>query len=412
MKFTYICLAFILYFLGCRHYELPQIDNNLISSYDKSKGEIKIKNYDYVPDWNKKQNVKGGYYIPLTSKSTRFSKTLDGTEYSLADKTWLLASQIDEVWKFKVLTVFPDDIKDLKSGGLIIFEDLLTAKSSYINYLDNKYISKNELIEIYASSNNKLAKLNTKTCRKTYTTVCMEGHCVTVMKEICTDEVIDPNLPDFPPFDDIGCDGCSSGGSGGGSGAITSFNILASGPKIDPKKENNCFNTSQPAELTIYVQQAKEGSRDLVGPNEVGHVFVGIKQGGIERYYGFYPESGSNSAMVAVGKNYNSELRDNSGEMHHVSITKNITANQLNSIVSYANNPPQTYNVNIYACTDFGIAVGKLGGINLPSTKATNMVFNGTSPGNLGEDIKSGNFPNTTKNTKKSNAPSKKGSCP
>jgi hypothetical protein len=157
---------------------------------------------------------------------------------------------------------------------------------------------------------------------------------------------------------------------------LKTFTILASGSKIDPKKENKCFDVSKSAELTIFIQQGREGTRDLVGPNEVGHVFIGIKQDGIERYYGFYPETGANSAMVAIGKDYNSELRDNSKEMYHVSITKSVTGDQLNSIINYANNAPATYNVNSYACTDFGIAVGKLGGINLPVTKSSSFTFN------------------------------------
>ncbi|MFH6935577.1 hypothetical protein [Flavobacterium sp. FlaQc-30] len=208
----------------------------------------------------------------------------------------------------------------------------------------------------------------------------------------------------------------TSGYAGGGSGSnagnsLTAFTILASGPKIDPKKENKCFNLSKSAELTIYVQQGKEGTRELIGPNEVGHVFIGIRQDGIERYYGFYPESGANSALVGVGKNYVSELRDNSKEMYHVSISKLISSSQLSLIVNYANNPPGTYNVNSYACTDFGIVIGRLGGINLPSTKVSAITFSGTSPGNLGEDIKSGNFPNTTKTIIKSTAPARKGDC-
>ncbi|MFN7099384.1 MAG: hypothetical protein ACK4M4_03300 [Flavobacterium sp.] len=143
----------------------------------------------------------------------------------------------------------------------------------------------------------------------------------------------------------------------------------------------------------------------------MGHVFIGLNQNGIERYYGFYPETGANTALVAVGKDYSSELKDNSKELYHVSITKTVSATQLNSIINYANNPPATYNVNSYACTDFGIAIGKLGGINLPSTKSSSFTFNGTSPGNLGEDVRKGNFPNTSKTLTKNNAPQKKGDC-
>lgn len=200
-------------------------------------------------------------------------------------------------------------------------------------------------------------------------------------------------------------------GGGSGAGSETTIKIIASGPKIDPKKENECFDMSQSAELTIYIQQGKEGTRELVGPNSVGHVFIGIKQNGIERYYGFYPETGANTAMVAVGKDYSSELRDNSKELYHVSITKSVSATQLRSIISYTNTPPATYNVNSYACTDFGIAVGKLGGIDLPATKASSWTFEGRSPGNLGEDVRNGNFPNTTKTTTKNYAPNKRGDC-
>jgi hypothetical protein len=192
---------------------------------------------------------------------------------------------------------------------------------------------------------------------------------------------------------------------------VESFALLASGPKIDPKKENKCFDVSKPATLTIYVQQGQESSRTLVGPNQVGHVFIGIKQNGIERVYGFYPESSASTVGVGVGRDYSSELRDNGKEMYHVSISKSISGEQLGAIVKYANSPPSTYNVNSYACTDFGIAVGKLGGINLPSTKATGWGFSGTSPGNLGEDIRAGSFPNTTKTTTKSTAPQRQGDC-
>lgn len=197
----------------------------------------------------------------------------------------------------------------------------------------------------------------------------------------------------------------------GGDGEDMTISIPYSGPKIDPKLENKCFDINQSATLTIYVQQGNEGTRDLVGTNQVGHVFIGIKQGGIERLYGFYPKSSSNTAMVAVGKSYESELRSNGGELYHVSISATISSKQLTAIINYANSPPSIYNVNSYACTDFGIAIGKLGGINLPSTKSSSLVFHGTSPGNLGEDIRTGSFPGTIKTTTKSKAAQKKGNC-
>jgi len=131
----------------------------------------------------------------------------------LADKSWLFAFKKDGDWFFNVLTVFPDDLEDVKAGGIIVSEDLLNGKTSFVNYLDNKFISKNEILKVYASSKNKFAKERVKTCRQIWIQYCLDGTeiCSSTWKEVCTDDVVDPNFPDFPPFTD-GCEGCSSGG--------------------------------------------------------------------------------------------------------------------------------------------------------------------------------------------------------
>ncbi len=218
-KLIYIFITVMVIMWGCKQYEHTQIEDSLISSYEESKGKSSIKNYDYTPDWGKKQVANGGYYIPLSSSGARFSRTLDSTVYSLADKSWLFAFKKDGDWFFNVLTVFPDDLKDVKAGGIIVSEDLLNGKTSFVNYLDNKFISKNEILKVYASSKNKFAKERVKTCRQIWIQYCLDGTeiCSSTWKEVCTDDVVDPNFPDFPPFTD-GCEGCSSGGSGSGSG--------------------------------------------------------------------------------------------------------------------------------------------------------------------------------------------------
>ena len=201
-----------------------------------------------------------------------------------------------------------------------------------------------------------------------------------------------------------------NGGSNSGGGNYT-VNLPQSGPKIDPKIENKCFILTQSAQMTIYVQQPNEKTRDFNGTNGVGHVFVGIKQGNTERVYGYYPDGNASDVSIAFGKSYEAELRDNSKTLYHVSISKNVTASELTKIVNYANNFPKTYNLENYACVHFGIEMAKLGGINLPRTSGAYYIFKGLSPGNLGEDIRKGNFPNTTKKTTAGNAPSKIGTC-
>ncbi len=186
--------------------------------------------------------------------------------------------------------------------------------------------------------------------------------------------------------------------------------IEDSGPKIDPMKETKCFDRTSGGKLTVYVQQPKENSLDLIGPHEVGHVFVGIEQNGKIRVFGFYPPKSASRTQIALGKNYVSELRDNSRELYHVSISTNINATQMNNIINYVQNHPPTYNLNTYACVDFGITIGNLGGLNLPSTTVSDDwgLFNGRSPAKLGQEIRDMNS-TSTKSIKKTkgNAPSK-----
>tara|TARA_R110002049_G_scaffold18364_1_gene70321 strand:- start:571 stop:1956 length:1386 start_codon:yes stop_codon:yes gene_type:complete len=219
------------------------------------------------------------------------------------------------------------------------------------------------------------------------------------------------------PNDDLTNDNTGGGGTGGGTGDTDNgggtdnneadelwwleelnFSIDETGTsKVNPEEELKCYNLNAPAKLTVYVQQPRENSDDVVGPNQVGHAFVGIEQNGIVRQIGFYPESGANSVMVGVGKDYDSELRDNYDYLYHLSISKDITTNQLTSIIDYIEDYPKAYNVNDYACTDFAIHIGNLAQMNLPSTTVNHLIFSGRSPGKLGQEIRAlQNNPNTS----------------
>lgn len=201
------------------------------------------------------------------------------------------------------------------------------------------------------------------------------------------------------------------GGGNVGSSASSTVAINVSGPKISPAQENRCFTKSQSATLTVYVQQGSPGTRAPVGVNQVGHTFIGIEQNGITRYMGYYPESSAGTIGLTVGRSYAGEIHDNSNSPYNVSITAPVSSEQLNNILNYINNAPVTYNLNSYNCADFGIAVGNLGGMNLPNTTSSG-IFSGRSPGNLGEDIRSMNPPSGGSiNTNGGNSPTKQGTC-
>jgi hypothetical protein len=202
------------------------------------------------------------------------------------------------------------------------------------------------------------------------------------------------------------------GGSNNGGTAEINFVLDLISKKVDPKEELKCFDKTSTATLTIYVQQPNENTEDIMGANSVGHAFIGIEQNGIVRQLGFYPIQSSSSALVAVGKTYDSEIRGNNDYLHHVSISKSINSTELNSIINYVENYPKTYNVNSYACTDFAIKVGTLGGIPLKSTTVSSFTYSGRSPGKLGQEIRSMNSTGVlTINKSSGKSPQSKGNC-
>jgi hypothetical protein len=200
--------------------------------------------------------------------------------------------------------------------------------------------------------------------------------------------------------------------NGSGAGSASTILINIEGEKVDPKVETQCFDKSKPAVLTIYVQQPNENTRDKMGANSVGHTFIGIQQGGIERILGFYPDS-PNASLIS---SQNSELHDNSNTLYHISISVEIDGIELANVIKYVNNYPKTYDLNNYNCSDFAIGAAANGGLDLPKTKgsydAVIVNFKGHNPGDLGEDIRKMNTPSgATKSTTKGNAPKKKGGC-
>jgi hypothetical protein len=180
----------------------------------------------------------------------------------------------------------------------------------------------------------------------------------------------------------------------------------------DIKKELKCFNLSAGAKLTIYAEQSIKGSRQLT--TNIGHTFIGITQNDVTRNLGFYPDS-PNASLIS---NQTSQIHDNSTSAFDISITIDVSANQLKSIINYISNYPNTYDLNKFNCTDFGIQVMSLGGLALPKTVGYAeflgglVKFKGDNPADLGEDMRVLKLPvGATRNTVPGKAPAKSGTC-
>jgi len=182
-------------------------------------------------------------------------------------------------------------------------------------------------------------------------------------------------------------------------------------PITDIQDFLNCFDSTQNATLTLYVSEPNPGSGDAYNGTFVGHTFVSINQGNNTSVFGFYPTS---NWISPANTTSNSVLgNDGSGtEYFSASISTTISSGQLQQIIDFSTNHNTTYNLDTYNCTDFGIDIGNLGGLNLPECNGKwpgGGGGGGSNPGTLGMFIRNNSSSGT--NTTGGNAPSTHKDC-
>lgn len=178
----------------------------------------------------------------------------------------------------------------------------------------------------------------------------------------------------------------------------------------------SCFDTSQPATITLYADQPISGSKLIISPTlSVGHAFVSIKQGTKIKSFGFYPISTLGSALpnpaTADPRDFLSTpgvFGNDENHTYDVSITTSITATQLSNIITntitVAQSNPQ-YNLGSMNCTDLAILIFNISNLEIPSCESPG-VWSGQTPGTLGEVIRDLVLPaGSTKNTTGGTAP-------
>jgi len=194
-----------------------------------------------------------------------------------------------------------------------------------------------------------------------------------------------------------------AGGGGGGGGAPADAPAVSNlpdenNPKVDPKALMNCFGTIPDAgatmSVTVYVQEPWPGTSFAIGPNSVGHTAIGLSKSGsgsaITQVVGFYPDATGYSKVNAPSK-----IVSNGGDLtYNASITYNVSAAQFNQIANYIANPPGTYDLSTFNCTDFVMGATQAGGITLPSASsvtgingATMSLEHSNTPGGLGGSL-------------------------
>ena len=179
-----------------------------------------------------------------------------------------------------------------------------------------------------------------------------------------------------------------------------------------PISNNKCFfstvDLNKGATLTIYVDEPKPGTGEVVKWINVGHTFIGITQGENQYTYGFYPNV---PGIRTIGNgNFPSVLGKDDGHTFSVSFSAEISPEQLQKIVELSQKAyGRKYNLSYSNCTDFAISVANLANITLPYCKGTWTGGGGSAPGVLGKALRDSTTFKNKINTSGGTAPASKG---
>lgn len=170
-----------------------------------------------------------------------------------------------------------------------------------------------------------------------------------------------------------------------------------------------CFDTTQDATLTVYIDEPVPGSGDTYDMTwsgaVVGHAFLSLSQGSNTSVYGYYPAGDDYTNSPAA-------LGEDGGEQFSTSISTTISGSELNDIINYSINFNATYDLETSNCTDFIIDIGNLGGLNLPNAEGTWPGGGGSNPGTMGQFINTLTPPSGVSiNTTGGNAPTTNKGC-
>jgi len=213
----------------------------------------------------------------------------------------------------------------------------------------------------------------------------------------------------------------TSGLSGGGGGAAATV-ILPAGHSVIQSIPNyfQCFTNIGGSDhiytATVCVDEPVPGSRTPWaltpgGPNgssqagnpvNVGHTFLILTESNgnitVTRNIGFYPST----FIWPASPSSPGQMNDDDTHSYNISGSFTLNNAQFFSILNFiaaANTSSFLYNLNSNNCTTFVINAMAQAGIGLPRTFGTWQGGTGNDPGDLGEDMRTGNIPNMSLNT-------------
>jgi hypothetical protein len=149
--------------------------------------------------------------------------------------------------------------------------------------------------------------------------------------------------------------------------------------------------------LLVHVQQPAPGKRKVfVRLGSVGHTFITLIKYNRDntivcRTFGFYPHKRGFLSASPVRPTAPSAVKDDSRHDWDETAGKFISSRQFKKIVDALQRyRDRLYNLNHENCTDFGLAIARIGGIGIQDTQGRWPLGRGNNPGCAGQSILEG----------------------
>ena len=134
--------------------------------------------------------------------------------------------------------------------------------------------------------------------------------------------------------------------------------------------------------VTFCVDAPDPGTRNAIYDRDVGHTFLTVDYGNGDVYsFGFYPEK-LKDIDIMFQNNVKGMIGDDKRHSYNEYLTYEITQEQADQLLEFAQNYDEKYNVVTNNCTTFAVDALKSIGINVPTTEKT-----WTLPDNIEEMI-------------------------
>ena len=181
--------------------------------------------------------------------------------------------------------------------------------------------------------------------------------------------------------------------------------IARPSPPVDIGDILASFNDGKTASsyaLLVEVKQPIPGKRkSFTHINNVGHMFITLikynsDNSFVSRSFGFYPQKSSLFAATPLHPSSPSVVKDDSGHDWDEIAGKFISPRRFNKIIAALQSyDHQVYHLNRNNCTDFGLTMARIGGINIMNAVGRWPLGKGNNPGNAGQSMLEQKLANT-----------------